>query len=174
MNIFEAMFKGNGKTILPETPKGNYCYFALNHFLWEKDSLVKIRDSYIVSDIDLRRNDWSPYTGEINYRWKWYECPSNWTDYIKVDKNGLCIECGRNAMIHYKHICDMAISEEEVEKVCGKIQCETSPGQLKFDAIRKSLEETIEKCICEQNLVGAKLSVEILGTFLELAPIWPA
>lgn len=50
----------------------------------------------------------------------------------------------------------------------------TNSGQLKFDAIKKLLEEAIEKDICEQNLLGAKLAVETLGAFLKLAPMWTA
>ena len=97
MNIFEAMYKGKGKVILPETPKGNYCYFYRNYFVWEKDSLVKIRDSYIVSDIDLIRSDWEIYTEEIK-KCSCQDCINNLGDYIKVDKNSICIECGRKAM----------------------------------------------------------------------------
>ena len=65
MNIFEAMYKGRGKAVLPKNIKNEYCYFCNGCFLWETDTLVITKDCFRVSNYDLSRDDWKPYTEEI-------------------------------------------------------------------------------------------------------------
>ena len=58
MNIFQALYEGNGKATLPEVPL--ICAFMENrgvYILWNEDTGLPFK---VVIE-DLRRNDWVPY-----------------------------------------------------------------------------------------------------------------
>lgn len=158
MNIFEAMFKGCGKAILPEMSENTFCYMANGCFLWEDGRLEITKKSYRVKNEDLIRNDWKPYTEEIKKcscqdRLNMYEA------YVVTDKYGFCIICGRLPKFN--------------QKVESKAPHETISGQSKYHNIVKTLEDIIDESVRYCNFYRANSAIETLALVIKLGYEWP-